>query len=88
MKFLRYIRDNKSLGLRYYANIYYAPLSDLLRRDIIKTENQLMVFSDSIWENFPDTERSTGAYIVIYQCGPIDNFTHLSGPFSQSSDES
>ena len=43
---LRYIRDNKNLGLKYSANIEDVPLSDLLRQDIIKTENQLTVLYD------------------------------------------
>ena len=44
---LRYIRDNKNIGLRYYAKVDDAPLSDLLRHASINNENQLMVFSDS-----------------------------------------
>ena len=46
---LMYIRDNKTLGLKYYANINYAPVFDLLRQASIKNENQLMDFSVSIW---------------------------------------
>ena len=61
-----------------------APLSYLLRQDIIKTENQLMAFSDSIWQDFPDTDRSTGAYMIFYQGGPIDNGTHFPVPVDQS----
>ena len=44
---VRYIRDNKTLGLKYYTDINDAPLSNLLRQASIKTENQLMDFSDS-----------------------------------------
>ena len=29
---LRYIRDNKILGLKYYADLNYAPVTDLLRQ--------------------------------------------------------
>ena len=29
---LRYIRDNKTLGLKYYSDINDAPVSDLLRK--------------------------------------------------------
>ena len=47
-----------------------------------------MVFSDSIWQNFPDTGISTGAYILFYQGEPIDNFTHVPGPVSQSISDS
>ena len=45
---LRYIRDNKNLGLRYYAKIEGESISDLLIQDSINTENQFMVFYDSI----------------------------------------
>ena len=37
------------MGLKYYADINDAPVSDLLRKSSIKTENQLMDFSDSSW---------------------------------------
>ena len=58
---LMYIRDNKTLGLNYYANINDAPAYDLLRRFSIKNENQVMDFSDSTWKDCPNTDRSTGA---------------------------
>ena len=48
----------------------------------------LMAFSDYSWQDFPDTGRSTGAYIILYQGGPIDHGTHVPGPVSQSSVES
>ena len=38
----------------------YASLSDLFIQANIKTENQFMDLSDSSWQDFPDTERSTG----------------------------
>ena len=41
---LRYIRDNKTLGLKYYAYMTDAPVYHLLRQAIIKTENHLMDF--------------------------------------------
>ena len=47
-----------------------------------------MVFSDSSWKYFPDTGRSTGAYIIFYQCGAIDHGIHVTGPFDQSSVDS
>ena len=36
---LRYIRDNKTLGLKYYADLNDAPVTDLLRQANIKTKN-------------------------------------------------
>ena len=46
-----------------------------------------MDFSDFSWQDCPDTGRSTGAYIIFYQCGPIDHGTHVTGPVAQSSAE-
>ena len=62
---LRYIRDNKTLGLKYYVDNKDEPLSDLLRQYIINTENQLMDFSDSSWKHCPDTDRSTVAHMIF-----------------------
>ena len=70
---MRLIRDNKTSGLKYYADRNDAPLSDLLRQTSIKSDNQLMDFSDSIWKDCPYTGRSTGAYIISYQGWPIDH---------------
>ena len=47
-----------------------------------------MAFSDSSCHDCPDTGRSTGAYIIFYQGGPIDHGTHVPGPVAQSSAES
>ena len=65
-----------------------APLSDLLRQAIIKTDNQLMAFYDSSWKDCPYTGRSTGAYIIFYQGKIIDHITYITGQFVQSSAES
>ena len=52
---LIYIRDNKTLGLKYYADLNDAPVTYLWRQSNIKTKNHLMDFSDSSWQDFPDT---------------------------------
>ena len=52
---LRYIRDNKTLGLKYYADMNDAPVTELFRQASIKTENHLMDLSDSSWLECPDT---------------------------------
>ena len=44
---LRYIRDNKTFGLKYYADLNDAPVTDLLRQANIKTENHFINFSHS-----------------------------------------
>ena len=44
---LRYIRDNKTLVLKYHVDLNDEPVTDLSRQANIKTKNLLMVFSDS-----------------------------------------
>ena len=39
---LRYIRDNKTLGLKYYAYLNDTPVTDLLRQDNIKDPMQAL----------------------------------------------
>ena len=80
---LIYIMDNNTLGLKCYADVKYAHVSDLLRQAGIKTENQLMSLSDSIWQDCPDTGRSSGAYIIFYQGGNIHHHTHVPLPVAQ-----
>ena len=65
-----------------------APVTDLLRQAIIKTENHLMDFSDYSCQDCPDTGRSTGAYIIFYQGGTIDYGTHIPESVAESSAES
>ena len=84
---LRYIRYNKSLGLKYYADMNDAPVSELLRKAIIKTENNLMNFSDYSWQDFPYTGRIAGEYNIFYQGGTIEHCTHVPGRVAQSSEE-
>ena len=46
-----------------------------------------MVLSYYSWKYCPDTGRSTVAYMIFYQGGPIDHGTHVPGPVAQSSVE-
>ena len=74
---LGYIRYNKTLGLKYYADMKDVHLSELLRQDSINIENQFMAFYDSSWKDCLDTGRSKVEYIIFYQDGPIDHGTHV-----------
>ena len=46
------------------------------------------LYSLSALDCATSTGRSTGAYIIFYQGGPIDHGTHVPGPVAQSSAES
>ena len=72
------------MGLKYYADMKDSPLSDLMIQARIKTENPLMDISDSSWKDFPDTGRTTGAYIIFYKVGNIYHGTYVPGPVDQS----
>ena len=74
--------------MKYYADMNDAPVTDLLIKASINTENHFMAFSDSSCQKIPDTGRSTGAYIIFYQCGPIYHGTHVLDPVAESSAES
>ena len=74
--------------LKYHAKIDDSPLSDLLKECIIKTDNQMIMLSDSIRKDCPDNGRSTRACIVFYQVGLIDHCTNALGPVYKSSAES
>ena len=78
-----YIRDNKTLGLNYYADLKDALLSDLLRQPNIETENQLMALFYYFWKYCSVTVRSIGSYMIFYQGEKIDHGTHVPGQFSQ-----
>ena len=41
---LRYIRENKTLGMKYHADINNATVTDILRQANINTKNHLMAF--------------------------------------------
>ena len=73
------------MGLKYYVDMNDAPLTDLLWKASIKTENQLVDFSDSSWKNCPDTGRSTVSYIIFYQGGSIYHVIHVPVTVAQSS---
>ena len=71
--------------MKYYTDTNDAPVTDMLRQYKIKTENQLMDFSDSSWQDCPDTGRSTVSYIIFYQGGTINHGTYVPRPVDQSS---
>ena len=70
------VTGGKPFGLKYYADLNDAPVTDILRQANNKTKNHLMDFSDSSWQYCPDTVISTGAYIM----GGDNDIIHTSTP--------
>ena len=71
------------MELKYYDDMNDATVSDLWRQASIKTENQLMSFYNSSWQDCADTGRSTGSYIIFYQGAPNEHVTHVPVPVDQ-----
>ena len=60
----------------------------LREKNITRTEDTIITFSDFSWDNCGDTGiRSTGANISIKKGGTIDHIGHLSIPVAMSSCE-
>ena len=72
----------------YYSDTKDTTLSELLRKASVNTEKHLMAFSYYSWQDDPNTVKIKGAYIIFYQCGPIDHGTHVPGKVAQLSAES
>ena len=84
---LHYLRDNVYVGLKYYHDMRDAPVTELLRQAELEVENSMVVFSDSSWQDCPDTGRSTGCFLTLYQGGVVDHHTHMPVPVALSSAE-
>ena len=73
------------MGFKYYSDMKDSNLSELSRQSNIKTDNQLIIFSDYNIKDCPETGRSTREYIISHKVGPIDHGTHVPGTVAQSS---
>ena len=58
----------------------------MLKDNIIqKTEETVLTFTDSSWNDCDDTGMSTGGYIILRQAGAVDYGSHLPVPVAMSS---
>ena len=59
------------MGIRFYVDETQSPVHGLcLKNDIAAIE--LVDFSDSSWQDCPDTAKSTGGYKIFCQGGLIE----------------
>ncbi|MGH7954439.1 MAG: reverse transcriptase domain-containing protein [Gloeomargaritales cyanobacterium] len=84
---LGYLRDNADFGIKYFSNLQDAPVTKLLQDNNITPRRDLFSFSDSSWQDCPDTGRSTGSYLVFYQGGVVDHSSFIPEPVAMSSGE-
>ena len=84
---LKYLRDNSSLGIKYYHNITSAPVHKILLETGMPVIHDLVGMHDSSWQDCPDTGRSTGSYVHFAQGGPVDFAAYVPSPVAMSSVE-
>jgi len=84
---LRYLRDNLLLGIRFYSDLFRAPLIKTLEMKEIKQQHAFFGFSDSSWNDDVDTGRSTGCFILMYMGGIVDHSSNTPYPVALSSPE-
>jgi hypothetical protein len=84
---LGYLKKTANLGIRYYHDPKTSPIGELLERNNIQQDDELVVFSDSSWQDDKDTGRSTGSFAIIFQGGLIDYSTFVPEPIAMSSGE-
>ena len=82
-----YLRKHTDFAIKYYAKIEESPVYDICTRNkIISTE--IVGFSDSSWQDCPDTGRSTGGFKIFVQGGLIEANSCLPIPVALSTAES
>gem|GEM_PF-2876143 len=83
-----FIKSTSHQGIKFYAKIIESPLFQMLKENNIKiTEETVLTFTDSSWNDCIDTGRSTGGYITFRQAGAVDYGSHLPVPVAMSSGE-
>ena len=85
---LNHIRCYHNNGLTYYHQLVDAPVSQhIFRQNINPLQSAFYAFSDSSWNDCPDTGRSTGGYYLFLQGGVVDSAMTFPTPVALSSAE-
>ena len=84
---LQCLRDNSNFGITFYRNVEDSLVYYLLRQAGETNVKTLFGMHDSSWQDCPDTEQSTGSYILFSQGGAVDYSTFVLSPVAMSSAE-
>jgi hypothetical protein len=85
---LRHLRcTTHTAGITYYSDLSTAPVTQLLASIGAPTDFPLVMFTDSSWQDCPDTSRSTGCYLICCQGGLVDAASFVPDPIALSSAE-
>ena len=81
-----YLRKYPSYGIKVYANVEQSPAHQICVKHKI-TPTNIIGFSDTSWQDCPDTGRSTTGYKVFVQGALIDSQSCMPVPVALSSAE-
>ena len=86
---LLYIRVHRlEIGLRFYSSNEKPAIQQLLTKtnpDFKFEDHPIILFSDSSWQDCPDTSRSTGCYLVYIYGSLVDGASFVPTPIAMSS---
>ncbi|KAG7357481.1 hypothetical protein IV203_002169 [Nitzschia inconspicua] len=77
-----------SAGIKFYSDMKLSPLYQMMIEtgNAVHADAPLILFTDSSFQDCPDTTKSTGGYLIFMR-GVVDNSSHLAGVVCHSSCE-
>ena len=81
-----YLRQNPDYSVKFYADVTQSPSNEICTRHNI-TPTDIIGFSDTSWQDCPDTGRSTCGFKVFVQGGLVDAQSTMPVPVALSSAE-
>ena len=81
-----YLRAFPDYGLKFYADISQSPVYEVCKKNDIGMTD-ILAFSDTSWQDCPDTGRSTAGYKIFVQGGLVDAQSTMPVPVALSSAE-
>ena len=86
MHLFGYLRRYTDYAIKYYAYLNESPVYEILKINKIES-TELIGFTDSSWQDCPDTGRSTCGFKVFCQGGVIESQSTMPVPVALSSAE-
>ena len=88
---LHHVRTQRlTMGLRFYSPKTTSPVQTLLTKthaDFKFEDHPIIVFTDSSWQDCPDTGKSTGCYLIYINGSLVDAASFVPTPVALSSAE-
>jgi hypothetical protein len=81
-----YLRKYTDYAIKFYANVKESPIYEICERNKVAVSD-ILGFSDSSWQDCPDTGRSTSGYKSFVQGGLVDANSTMPVPVALSSAE-